>query len=444
MLAAMLAGFGFAGNVFAECQGDPGELVVHVNDDTCPLTSAHNTPLFTVSNIAPGDSATGTLRVKNAGAAPQTLIIEAVNFADPLPDDNLARALNITISLQNGSGYIYNDILANFFKEREYKLAENFAGGADYTYKVVVYFPADKGNDWQEKSTSFDLMVGFQGSDSKGATLATISGGGTGGGQTRGLLIQNEMAATVTAESATITWTTNRAATSWVIYAKDGESYSLDLAKANYGYPRSTAEDANKVSSHSVTITGLEPNTTYYYRCVSHASLAVSVDHSFTTLPGGQVAGASTEKDDDYGLAAAEPLAGGGQKSSSGQVLGAATSTGETLPPEQGNENEAETVPTAQTVPIAVTAASVKACGFDFPWWTFLLLAAICGWRGWANKKTRGYWLMASFVPLAAAGWTYFNSAFCLNWKIFAVLAVVLLGALIFEKLSSKNHADKN
>jgi len=33
--------------------------------------------------------------VKNAGAASQTLIIEAVNFADPLPDDNLARALNI-------------------------------------------------------------------------------------------------------------------------------------------------------------------------------------------------------------------------------------------------------------------------------------------------------------------------------------------------------------
>ncbi len=35
---------------------------------------------------------------------------------------------------------------------------------------------------------------------------------------------------------------------------------------------------------HTVSISGLTPSTTYYYRAVSHASLAISTEHSFTTL----------------------------------------------------------------------------------------------------------------------------------------------------------------
>jgi len=38
------------------------------------------------------------------------------------------------------------------------------------------------------------------------------------------------------------------------------------------------------VTSHSVTISGLDSGTKYYYRTVSHASLAISQEHTFTTL----------------------------------------------------------------------------------------------------------------------------------------------------------------
>lgn len=303
MLAAMLAGFGFAGNVFAECQGDPGELVVHVNGDNCPLTSAHNTPLFTVSNIAPGDSATGTLRVKNAGAASQTLIIEAVNFADPLPDDNLARALNITISLQNGSGYIYNDTLANFFKEREYKLAKNFAGGTDYTYKVVVYFPADKGNDWQEKSTSFDLMVGFQGSDSKGVTLTTISSGGGRGGdravaplkyfdyKVKSYCLNN---GTV---MAMFTWKTDAPATGRALHAS-ANSAKFDAALPDFGY-QATKWETKAGTDHMAFAFGLFPVQTYDWRLdmATADSRRVTTQSLGTFTAPACVLGASDEKD---------------------------------------------------------------------------------------------------------------------------------------------------
>lgn len=428
ILAAMLAGFGFAGNVFAACQGDPGELVVYVKDDACPLTSVHNVSLFNETDIAPGYSITGTLRIKNASTDSQTAIIEAVDFSNPLPDDDLARALNIAISLQGGGGYIYNDTLANFFQEREYKLAAGFAAGAENVYDVVVSFPADKGDYWQEKTTSFGLMVGFQGSDSKGVTLTTISGSGSAGGQVRGLIIQNEMAASITANSATIIWTTNHAASSWVVYAKEGESHLFDLTKTNYGYSHSTAEidlDNNKTINHRITISGLEPNTTYYYRCVSHASLAVGVDHSFTTAAGGQVAGIQTERAGFDGVSSASTGANGTSGTAAdgnaepGQVAGAET--------ERPDETAGAAAVAVQDNETAGAAAKAKVCALNFSWWIFLILAAICGWRAWANKKTRNYWLAGGVVPLAAAMWFYFNDVYCAIWKLFLAMALILL-----------------
>jgi len=436
LLAIMLTGFGFAGNVFAgqtsggsSCLGTPGELLVYVKDDTCPLTSSHNTPLFNETDIAPGYSITGTLRVKNVGADPQTVIIEAVDFADPIPDEDLARALNIAISLQGVGGYVYNNTLANFFQEREYELAKNFVSGADNIYDVVVSFPADKGDYWQGKTTGFGVMIGFQGSDSKGVTLTTISGGGSTGGQVRGLIIQNEMVVTTTADSATITWTTSHAATSWVIYAKEGEEYTFDLTKSNYGYPYSfpIPEDPNKVISHSVTILGLDSGTTYHYRCVSHGSLAVSVDHSFTTLAPGRVAGAETEKKDESAAIANNQVsngadAGEASESAPGRVAGAETEKPDEV---SGNNQKSEDAKTNSGV--------AEICRSNFPWWSFLILAAVCAGRAWANKKTRWLWLAAGIVPLAISVWIYF-SKICVDWKLFAAVAVILLIAYLADR----------
>lgn len=76
------------------------------------------------------------------------------------------------------------------------------------------------------------------------------------------------------ATTATITWTTNEPADSRVEYGSD----------TNYG---STVSDTNLVTSHSITLTGLSPDTTYHYRVSSRdaaGNSASSGDYTFTTI----------------------------------------------------------------------------------------------------------------------------------------------------------------
>jgi len=77
----------------------------------------------------------------------------------------------------------------------------------------------------------------------------------------------------ITAHEATITWTTNEQSDSLVDY---GETTS-------YG---ESVYDGDEVTSHSITLTGLQPNTTYFYMATSTDSAAnsASMDGSpFTT-----------------------------------------------------------------------------------------------------------------------------------------------------------------
>ena len=120
------------------------------------------------------------------------------------------------------------------------------------------------------------------------------SSGGGGNPSSPELTISNETIELVAETSATITWTTSYKSTSQVIYATEGEVHTLDLndyrgTPPKYGYVRTTLEydEVPKVKNHSVTITDLNPGTTYYYRTVSHGSLAVGEEHAFTT-PGEQ------------------------------------------------------------------------------------------------------------------------------------------------------------
>jgi len=83
-------------------------------------------------------------------------------------------------------------------------------------------------------------------------------------------VITGESSSNATTDSIIISWTTNEPATSRVVYGTTSHS-TLGLAP-NYGYSNSTIEDSNKVTAHSVTISGLIAGTTYYFRTVSHGS----------------------------------------------------------------------------------------------------------------------------------------------------------------------------
>jgi len=97
-------------------------------------------------------------------------------------------------------------------------------------------------------------------------------GGGGGGVVSQDLIIFNEMVSEVTDTTATITWTTNKNATSRVVYDTVSHPEISGQLPPKYSYAFSNTEDSTKIVGHSMIITGLTPQTKYYFRPISSAS----------------------------------------------------------------------------------------------------------------------------------------------------------------------------
>lgn len=139
-------------------------------------------------------------------------------------------------------------------------------------------------------ATTTDFVNHYTGEQDKGGDDGDGNGGG-GGGASSHLVIFNEQETTLRETTVTITWQTNKFSTSQVIYSAETEPHVLDEnALPYYGYAHATPEPENPtlVTFHSVTLTGLTPGTTYYYRAVSHASPATFsyLELEFTTPTG--------------------------------------------------------------------------------------------------------------------------------------------------------------
>lgn len=248
-------------------------------------------PLFKELNILPGDSFTGTINVTNNTSSAVTISIRAKDYSNS--SDDLSQAL--TIELKEDSSSLYLDSLSNFYTAGEITLSEVVSGGSAQ-YDITVLFPIEKGDEWQGKTTNFDIVVRYSGDGGvNGEVSGSLRRGSSGG--LAPLITYEETVSDIGDNSVTITWRTKISGTdfpypasSQVIYAAAGESHVLDLNDTGgmppkYGYAHTTPEydTSPKVISHSVTITGLTPGTTYYYRCVSRGSLAVSKELVFTT-----------------------------------------------------------------------------------------------------------------------------------------------------------------
>jgi len=89
-------------------------------------------------------------------------------------------------------------------------------------------------------------------------------------------VISNVSSSAITTSGAAITWATDEDSTSQVNYG----------ATASYG--SSSTLDSATVTNHSVTLTGLQPNTIYHYQVVStnaSGGSTTSGDSTFTTAP---------------------------------------------------------------------------------------------------------------------------------------------------------------
>ncbi len=120
------------------------------------------------------------------------------------------------------------------------------------------------------------------------ATCQTIGGGGGGGSITYFNLTNT--AVTEKDCNVVVTWLTSSQSTSQVYYDTVPHSTST---MPNKDYVYATIDDVSKVTGHDVTITGLKPNTTYYFRAYSEAaSTQYSQEISYAT--GGAQCGTST------------------------------------------------------------------------------------------------------------------------------------------------------
>jgi len=102
--------------------------------------------------------------------------------------------------------------------------------------------------------------------------------------------------------SVIVSWFTNVPATSRVVY--DIIPHYEIGSPPNYGYAYSTVEDANMVTLHEVTITGLLPGTTYYWRPISSASPdTYGEEMTFTTSKSGETVNPETPTEENPGEA---------------------------------------------------------------------------------------------------------------------------------------------
>lgn len=246
-------------------------------------------PLFNEANFAPGNTVTRFIKITNNTNGNKPAQVEAINVSDA---DNLSAVINFKVT--EASTTLFSGTLKDFFDKHEQPL-DNIAGGTTAQYNFSATFQPTAGNQYQSKKVGFDLLAGFQGQVQGGGNGNGNGGGGGGGGGSSGNgggstppgLSISENSVTHILKSATslnITWTTSYLSTSQVIYSAANEPHQFNIGAPNYGYAHATPEASTFVTDHSVTLTGLKPNTTYFYRVISHASPpSVSFEHSFTT-----------------------------------------------------------------------------------------------------------------------------------------------------------------
>ncbi|MEA3452839.1 MAG: fibronectin type III domain-containing protein [Patescibacteria group bacterium] len=424
-------------------------------------------PLFNEANFLPNDSVTRWVKVTNNSGEAKPIATEAINWpgfsdSENVPSDDLSRALEITIRIKGGSdlygGTTGIKTLFNFYENGETFLS-NASNGVVTEYEFQILFPSEKENEWQEKSTFFDILVGVQGEEGGGDDDDDNSGGGGGGSPLPpGLTIFDEAAEVIGCcdpiPEATVTWNTNYHSTSQVVYGTTPGVFDLLAGPSNnYGYDLAAPdpEDSDKVKDHSVTLTGLLPNTTYYYRCVSHASpVSVGKEHSFEIV--------CLEKDEEEKeipvpiTPGPEYIPGPGPEYIPGPVADIEISPDFTpddfieplLPPEEGPEVEASAfVPNFLAAAGNIFGNLWNVCYPCFPWWSILILAGYCLLQAFVNKKKDkekiAKWIILAIPLVILAAILYF-----VNYRCIAMWLLLLLVSLIFVLWRLWIYSEKN
>ncbi|MFH2140776.1 MAG: Ig-like domain-containing protein [Bacteroidota bacterium] len=98
-------------------------------------------------------------------------------------------------------------------------------------------------------------------------------------------IISNVKSTTPTIDSTVVTWTTDKPTKSRVVYDTVPHGVSGDAPNYGYAFSTGTSDISPKVTSHSITITGLADMTDFYYRVISEGSpVSIGEEYRFRTL----------------------------------------------------------------------------------------------------------------------------------------------------------------
>ena len=120
-------------------------------------------PLFYETNLVPGDTKTGWIKVtNNSSTTAQEILIKSDSVYECTETYCLSDMLNMVIS-EGGSPPLYSESLTKFFEDSENGLLLSLLGPGDTTqYDISVYFNESAENEYQAKTTNFDLIIGLE------------------------------------------------------------------------------------------------------------------------------------------------------------------------------------------------------------------------------------------------------------------------------------------
>ena len=263
--------------------------------------------------------------------------------------------------------------------------------------------------------------------------------GGSSGGAAIGLHIFNEENEDVLSDQATVSWFTSTPATSRVIY--DIVPHAGLSSPPNYGYAYSTAEDSDRVTFRTVTITGLTPGTTYYWRALSHGSPEVwGKELVFTVLE--EVLGEETETEEE------EIIVDMGEEEEGGEVTGEESVFEEEVAGEESiieeeeePAEEEEPIVAAEEKEFNLLAAigdifnSGNLCWLFFLLVLILLVLAFLSLLSKKRKERKNRWIM----PLITVVLVILYCIFCGFWRwLLIILSAGMLGLSLLPKKKNK------
>jgi hypothetical protein len=223
----------------------------------------------TTATSAKAPNASNSIDIKDVSNASTAEYREFISWTVYTPANNAAFASYKIYRSTNGSTYslltTISDVATNYYAD------STVSTGTTYYYKVQV---VDSNGDISGFSAAVsDDPDGQGGTDVTAPTISAVT------------------AATVQATWAKITWTTDELANSFV-------DYSVSPSTA-FG---TTTPVTSMATSHTVTLTGLIPSTTYLYRVRSADIFSNSASddntaagYSFTTLAGTIISDVTTE-----------------------------------------------------------------------------------------------------------------------------------------------------